>query len=124
MAVTDAPVVALNPAAGDQLYVAAPPAVRTTEPPLQKAAGALGLTVTVGFGLTVIVTSAVEAVQGELAIVHRTTIGPAPPVWVKVAVTVAPAVALADMRIVRPSGSMEATVVPPGIPPPEIAMPG
>ena len=33
----------------------------------------------------VIVTSAIDAVQGELEIVQRTTIGPAPLAWVKVA---------------------------------------
>ena len=49
---TDAPEVALNPVAGDQLYVAAPAAVIVVLAPLQIAADT-GVTVTTGIGLTV-----------------------------------------------------------------------
>jgi len=55
LAVTEAPVVALSPVAGAQVYVLAPLAVMITDPPAQ-IAGALGVLVTVGSGLTVTVT--------------------------------------------------------------------
>ena len=50
-AVTVEPVVALNPAAGAQEYVVAPPAVNSCESPSQIVAVA-GVTVTIGEGLT------------------------------------------------------------------------
>jgi len=57
LAVTDEPVVALNPVPGLHVYVVAPPAFNTVELPLQIVAGAE--TVTVGVGFTVTVTVAV-----------------------------------------------------------------
>jgi len=56
LAVTELPVVELNPAAGLQEYVEAPDAVNTVELPLQIEVE--GLTVTVGLGFTVTVTVA------------------------------------------------------------------
>ena len=50
---------ALNPVAGLQLYVTAPLAVKLTLPPEHIGAGEDGFTVTVGVGVTVIVTVAV-----------------------------------------------------------------
>ena len=50
--VTAAPVEALSPVAGDQLYVLAPDALIEVEEPLQIAADT-GVIVTVGSGLTV-----------------------------------------------------------------------
>ena len=57
-AITDAPLVELNPVAGDQLYVDAPLAVRVVLPPGQYDAEE-GVTVIVGKGFTVTVTVAV-----------------------------------------------------------------
>ena len=58
LAVTVAPVVALSPVAGAQVYVLAPLAVMLTDPPTQYD-GAAGLAVTTGTGLTVTVTATV-----------------------------------------------------------------
>ena len=58
LAVTVAPVVADSPVAGDHVYVEAPLAVSDTLAPLH-IAGAAGVTVIVGSGLTVTVTVAV-----------------------------------------------------------------
>ena len=57
MAVTLVPVVALNPVAGDHIYVLAPPAVKVVFCPVQRET--FGETVTTGTGLTVTVTCAV-----------------------------------------------------------------
>lgn len=66
LAVTVAPVVALNPVAGDQEYVFAPFAVRLVLLPAQME-GAAGFTVTVGKGFTVTVTVVVP-VQPEVVV--------------------------------------------------------
>lgn len=55
-AVTAAPVVALKPTAGFQVYVVAPPAVNPTEPPEQNVVGPDGIIETMGIGLTVTTT--------------------------------------------------------------------
>ena len=57
-AVTELPVVELNPVEGDQLYVLAPPAVNVVEPPIQIDV-LPALTVTDGSGFTVTVMFAV-----------------------------------------------------------------
>jgi hypothetical protein len=54
LAVTELPVVALNPAAGDHVYVDAPLAVNKVLPPVQRV-GEDGVTDTAGRGLTIIV---------------------------------------------------------------------
>jgi hypothetical protein len=58
VAVTVAPVVWLSPVAGDQVYVAAPLAVKLVDPPMQ-IVDEEGVTVIVGTGFTVTVTVAV-----------------------------------------------------------------
>ena len=58
-AVTVVPVVALNPAAGAQLYVVAPLAVKVVPAPPEHKVAELGLTITVGVGFTVMVTTAI-----------------------------------------------------------------
>ena len=88
MAVTDEPVVALNPAAGAHVYVAAPLAVRLVPlPPVHMLATA-GVTVTVGVGFTV--TTTVASLE-QLPLVPVTVYDV---VTVGLAVTVAPTVAL------------------------------
>jgi hypothetical protein len=59
LAVTLAPVVALNPVPGDQLYVVAPLAVNVVELPLH-IAGEFTVTAGVGFTVTVEVTIEVQ----------------------------------------------------------------
>jgi hypothetical protein len=58
----DAPLVALRPVAGVQLYDTAPLAVRLADPPLQNAVAVAGLILTVGdrFTLTVLVSVLVQ----------------------------------------------------------------
>jgi len=58
LAVTDEPVVALSPAAGAQVYVLAPLAVRFVPAPPVHMLAAAGVTVTVGVGFTVTTTVA------------------------------------------------------------------
>ena len=60
VAVTTGPVVALKPVAGLQVYPAAPLAVRVTPGPVAHILGADGVTVTVGVGLMVTSTVAVD----------------------------------------------------------------
>ena len=64
MAVTVAPLVALKPAAGAQLYVLAPLAVRPTEPPAQNVVEPLAVIATVGSALTVTVMKSLNAGHG------------------------------------------------------------
>ena len=59
LAVTLAPVVALNPVEGDQLYVVAPAEVKVVEAPLQ-IVGEFTVTVGVGFTVTTEVTVPVQ----------------------------------------------------------------
>ena len=65
LAVTLAPVVALNPVAGDHTYVFAPPALSVVEPPVQIAGE---LTVTTGAGFTIIVIVAVAVQPKEFPV--------------------------------------------------------
>ena len=59
LAITVAPVVVFNPVAGDQMYELAPLAVNVADCPMHTA-GADGVTLIAGDGITVIVTIAVS----------------------------------------------------------------
>lgn len=85
LAVTDAPVVALNPVEGDQLYVVAPLAVSVVLLPLQIVAE---FTVTTGFGFTVTLQVLVPTHEPVVPVTVYTV------VTVGLAVTLAPVVAL------------------------------
>ena len=74
LAVTDAPVVALSPVAGDQLYVVAPAAVNVIEDPLQMV-GELTVTVGVGVTVTVITTGALVQVPVPTTLYVVVTVG-------------------------------------------------
>ena len=68
--------------------------------------------------MIVTATVAVEAVQGALLMLHRTTTGPAPPVWVKVE--------LGDPALekvpVPPLTTLHAPVPTEGVLPPKLAV--
>ena len=70
LAVTVAPLVALNPVAGDHVYVLAPEAVRLTLP-AKAIEGAAGVTTTVGSAWLVNTTSSTEAAQLALVTDQR-----------------------------------------------------
>jgi len=88
LAVTDAPTVPLNPAAGAHVYVEAPLAVRFVPLPPVHMLAAAGVTVTVGVGFTVTTT---VAASEQLPVVPVTVYDV---VTVGLAVTLAPTVAL------------------------------
>jgi len=90
LAVTAAPVVALNPVAGLHEYVVAPLAVRLTGLPPEHIVAEGGVTVTVGVGLTVITTDCVSLQP------------PLTPVTVYVVVVAGVAVTPAPVVVLRP----------------------